>query len=274
MNKDYYNNDKNNNNNNNYKNNKKIKQAKSQNDLENLNKKYNELLNDYQKSVADYINYLKENPNNSENSEMITISNSAYWGTGALSQNNLATIEECKAACSDTEGCMGATFNGVSYEQPICWLRTGESDVVTGLPEDYAIVPKGKQLILNVQNINKQLLQMNQEIRDKENNAQALYILSKDKSKNANRELIKDFLQLNEERNNIDKLLTEVNTLEQTKQEEEIVITKNHYWFFVLVGIVIVILIILYKIGVSDQKQNVPNVIQQGGSWLKKYLLI
>ena len=173
-------------------------------DLESLNAEYRNKLIEYRQAVANYVNYLNQDVNTAANTdtdknpncdmwakggwcplapqymlsncakscnaapkkqEMVTIKNATYWGTGPIAQNNSATLQECSASCAMTDGCTGATFNATDSAKPMCWLRSGDTDITGGKDSDYAIVPKGKQMLMIVQKINLRLSEINQQIQ-------------------------------------------------------------------------------------------------------------
>jgi hypothetical protein len=137
-------------------------------DLETLNTQYKNLLIQYQQAVLNYVNYLKQDiSGNNMSNQLVQIQGNVYMGTSTLSQNNSPTVDKCQASCASNPKCSGATFNGTKYQQPMCFLRSGDGNVINGLPSDYAIVPKGKQLLLIVQNINLQLNDINKKIQEK-----------------------------------------------------------------------------------------------------------
>ena len=183
-------------------------------DLESLNAEYRNKLIEYRQAVANYVNYLKQdgksdtnvdkNPNcgswasmgfcTSEREmrgmlsvcakscnapkkqEMVNIKNATYWGTGQIAQNNSATLQECTASCAMTDGCTGATFNATDSAQPMCWLRSGDTDITGGKDSDYAIVPKGKQMLMIVQKINMRLSDINQQIQKITKNGSSAFL--------------------------------------------------------------------------------------------------
>jgi hypothetical protein len=196
---------------------------------------------------------------------MDSVQGSTYWGTTAISQNNSATLQECEASCASTNGCTGATFNGSAHGQPMCWLRGGDGTTSSGLDTDYAIVPKGKRLLMIVQAINEKLTNINQQIQNKTNKGQPLYDAQSQSRKLKTAELIGQFLQLTKERENIDKMVTEYQTLDQAQNEGDISINQNYYSFILLLALVVIIIIILSIFATSKQTQTSPSSLQSGG---------
>jgi hypothetical protein len=232
-------------------------------DLETLGAKYRNLLIEYQQAVANYVNYLKDY--NIEEKQMSSIKGSAFWGTIAIGENNSASLQECQASCANTNGCTGSTFNPSDHEQPMCWLRGGTGDVVSGIENDYAIIPIGKKLLSIVQSINQQLTSINKQIQEKNTIGQTIYNSQQPQRGLKTIELINQFVQLTQERDNISKMLNEYKTLDQEQTEGNIMINQNYYSFILLLGLVIVILFILYKIGLPLEKQINYSLLQSGG---------
>lgn len=237
-------------------------------DLETLNNEYKNLLIQYQQAVLNYVNYLKQDiSGNDLSNNMVQIQGNQYLGTSTLSQNNSSTVDQCQASCASTPGCSGATFNGKNYKQPMCLLRSGDGDIVNGLPDDYAIVPKGKQLLLIVQKINIQLSDINSQIQKKSTSAGPIYDKLNQEKATENTNLNNQFKQLSLEREKINKLLLEYQTLDQTQVEGNIVTTKNYYTYILLCIVSILVLVLLFKFfGANTATQNTGYMSQSGGS--------
>jgi hypothetical protein len=233
-------------------------------DLENLRQKYSNLLIKYERAVADYVNYLniqsKKNstptPNNSQ--QLVSIQGQAFNGTGSAGQSSATTLQECMASCSKSDKCTGATF--VSNK---CQLRTGDSPLVSSSQKSYAIIPKEKQLLLNMEDINQQLLDVNKELVRKIKVTEPVYDKINNVSVFKNQELIKNYESLLEERRNIEKILNEYETLDNTENQAQIKIDKNYYLYNLLLIIAIAVVFIIYKLLSSNSAPT--QAIQYGG---------
>ena len=224
-------------------------------DLENLQQKYSNLVSKYEKAVADYLNYL--NTQKQDKQSFVHISGFAYTGTGTAGQSTATTLQDCEANCASNSKCTGATF--VSNK---CELRTGESVVIPSSHDSYAIVPKGKQLLLNMENINQELISINQKITDKLSIGEPVYYKVKGEINEKSVTLKKNYDELIGERENIKKLLNEYETLNRTEGEEQIKITQNHYSYILLFILVIASIFLLVKM--TALSRSSPN-IQYGG---------
>jgi hypothetical protein len=159
----------------NIKNNKNIKnnleQAKTSiMSLEKLKIEYSLQLNAYQQAIANYVNYLQQNANtDSSTPSLVTIPGKVFWGSGQTGNPSVSvggTVEQCQALCSSTTNCSGATYNPTAYAQPMCWLRTGEGQVVPALETDVAIIPEAQKYLLIIESINTKLISTNQQIQN------------------------------------------------------------------------------------------------------------
>lgn len=238
--------------------------------LETLRTTYKNLLIQYQQAVANYVNYLKQDPSsNKVANQYVTVSGQQFLGGGALSQNNSATLNECMASCANNPKCSGATYNPTNYKQPMCFLRTGDGNLVKGLSSDTAIVPKGKQLLSIVQNINQQLNETNAKIQALAKQAQPTYKELNQKKEQENKELMKQYAQLTAERVKIDKMMDEYNTLDKTQSEGAVETNKNYYVYVLLCIVAILIVFLFFKFMLTSSTQPVASgsMYQSGGGF-------
>lgn len=239
-------------------------------DLESLNAEYRNKLIEYRQAVANYVNYLKQDVNTQNNKEeMVHIKNATYWGTGPIGQNNSATVQECSASCASTAGCSGATFNATDSAQPMCWLRSGDADITGGKDSDYAIVPKGKQLLMIVQKINMRLSDINQRIQMITKNSQEMYDSQSPDRKTNMAELARQYIQLNEEREKINNTINDYQTLDQQQVEGDLTANKNYYSFLLLLILAIFTIFLLYKVGFGFTSQTSSSVLSGGARGIK-----
>jgi len=207
---------------------------------------------------------------NVDSQPLISLKGQAFWGTGSIGDKNpytnIKTLNECKALCSSTGKCSGATFNETDHGQPMCWLRTGETNPITSLPNDYAIIPQGKQLLIIVQDINSKLAAVNEEIQKQTNNGQPLYKNQSIQRKFKTTELINQFVQLTKERTKIEEMISKYQTLDQKEKTGNLIINQNFYSFLLLKALVIIIILfILYKFFIQSNTTSFVPVIENEG---------
>jgi NADH:ubiquinone oxidoreductase subunit 3 (subunit A) len=199
-------------------------------------------------------------PNYKLNSQpLVNISGFAFTGSGSAGQSIATTLTECQAQCNSNPNCSGATF--VSNQ---CQLRTGEGQIVPSSNTSYAIIPKGKQLLLNMEKINQQLISTNNQIKSKISVSQPTYYDIKGNVDQKSNELQKNYNDLMTERNNIKKLLDEYETLNRTDDENQIKITQNYYTYILLFILVAAIIFLLIKFNLPSTS-GTTSTIQYGG---------
>jgi len=210
-------------------------------------------------------NYNKSSaPNYKINNEpLVSIKGQAFNGTGSAGQSSATTLQDCIASCASSNTCTGATF--ISNK---CQLRIGDSPIVPSTQDSYAIIPKEKQLLLNMEDINQQLLDVNEELVNKIKVSEPVYDKINADTTSKNQELIKNYESLLEERRNITKILNEYETLDNTENEAEIKISQNYNSYILLFILAFVIGFLLYKMfgsGNINSLQAPTSAIQYGG---------
>lgn len=235
-------------------------------ELERLQLSYSNVLIKYKQAVADYISTI----NNRKQNTLVSIKGKAYNGTRIDKPSTANTLQTCIAACSASSTCTGATF--VSNK---CNLRAGDSPIIPSSSNSYAIVPNGKRLLMNMENLNQQLLNINKNIRNKITAGQPVYNNLQVDNKKKSEQLIKNYKELERERNNIRKLLEQYETLDTIENENQIKITKNYYSYILLFIIAIAVIFLLVNISMPTSSSSSPT-IQYGGQLNKNvyYILL
>ena len=191
--------------------------------------------------------------------ELVTIDGYAFNGTGVLGQSNATRLQDCQAQCANLPNCSGATF--VSNR---CSLRRGDSAIVSAPKGSYAIVPKGKQLLLNMENINRELIAVNREIMTRFQMGGPILNRNITENKNNTNKLMNNYSKLMAERNEILNSLKQYETLDNTEDENEIIIYKNYYSYILLSILAISLLFLLYTV-YSQPGQSSTSTVQYGG---------
>jgi hypothetical protein len=203
-------------------------------------------------------------PNYNINSPSYTeIKGQAFWGTSALSVINNGTLQDCNASCASTPGCTGATFNKQDHGRPVCWLRGGDGSTIPALANDYAIVPKNKQLLKIVEGVSRELKSVNAKMQVKINRIRDLYGDQIQERDIQNYNLIGQHVKLEDEREKIHKMLSQYQNLENQEQEVGLFVTQNYYWYFILLALAVICVVIL---GYSSIDQNTSSVITKTAS--------
>jgi hypothetical protein len=195
-------------------------------------------------------------PNYKINAPILTsIKGQTFWGTSSVGESTSKSVQECSALCSNNDRCSGATFNP---NKQYCWLRGGEGSAMPGLSNDYAIVPKSKQLLKIVESLNNEINSVNRKMQTKINEVYGIYDKQIASSFNKNYDLVDQYNILNTDREKINDMLKEYQTLETTENEMGIYTLKNYYLFFIFFAVVFIAIIIL---AMSSLDENTSNVL-------------
>lgn len=257
--------------------------------LESFNTEYKNLLIEYKLAVSNYVNYLKQEVKqpyaeytgdfkgisqanyNVNNVPMTTVKGTTFWGTSPLSQSTLKTVGECQALCSTTSGCSGATYNETST---ICSLRKGDGDIMTGSSTDYSIVPKSLSLLKIVQNINDKLTQVNEKIQKISQPIETQFNSEAEQRSTSNNDLINQYNNLIVERDKIQRILNEYQTLDEQQVQGNIHISQNYYSFVLLMFLAILVIFLLYKFSIPSAQSSTTFVQNEGELGTTAYYIV
>lgn len=217
-------------------------------DLESLTKKYDTLLIQYNQVQSDYINSLNNN-----NNDLTSIQSSIFWGSGKInnSDSSIDTLEKCSALCSKTSGCTGATFNQTDYGDPKCWLRSGDGEVITAGPNNYAIIPLTKKYLLTLKGLNRQLTETNNKILTLiKNNKNDYAVQLEERSKYYNL-LKKNYDSLESERLNILDKINAFESLDDVQKNSSLKVNKNYGYYVLLLVLSFICIFFVSKMVIS-----------------------
>ena len=205
-----------------------------------------------------------------KNTKMVSTQSQTYWGKGQVGtqgvNTNVTTVGDCVALCSSTTGCSGATFNPIDHGQPMCWLRTGDSDIGPGLYNDYAIVPETKKYLEAMKSINTKLNDTNQQIMDLTMGGQGEYAGISGQSSNNHMDLTQNYKVLQKEREKINDMLKKFDDLDESQVDTSLSTTQHYYTFILLSVIAVAIGFVLYSFsGAASKPASIFPIIQQGG---------
>ena len=198
---------------------------------------------------------------------LTTMPGKAFWGSGSSSVSTGGTQEQCQALCSSTTNCSGATYNPTAYAQPMCFLRTGDGQVVPALDSDVAIIPEGQKYLLIIEAINNKLISTNQQIQNIINQSQPVYDSMKTERQQQNKELIQNYTKLVVEREKIAETLKSYEDLDKSEQQGQMRVTQKQYSYILLSIIAIGVIFILYKFSgvLTSQPQGDSQIYNQTG---------
>lgn len=230
--------------------------------LENLSKKYENILIKYNQAQTDYNSY-KESGDKKTNFK--NIKGTAFWGSSGISEGTANNLDDCIAQCSANSKCQGATFNS---DKKYCWLRSGNGQPIAALPTDYAIMPERYFLLSKMRKLNAELLSINKQLLRAISSSLPLY-----RDVNTNIDEHSKFLNENYdtlvgERTKIEKAMEEYKELVNTYESTSLNTTHHYYWYLLALVFVIISIFILVKVSASTAIQSTS---QYGGGNMKNF---
>ena len=206
-----------------------------------LGQEYDVLLTKYQQAYTNYTNYISSSFSSSS-SDYATLQGNTFWGTGAVGGQTSTTVEDCQGLCSSISNCTGATFNP---DKKYCWARTGEGDVIPGLDNDVAIVPKVKQYSNVLSNINSQLLALNKKMIDLSESSKPELEKETQTRDEMNKQLMLNYENLMDEKQRIDNLIREYESIEDINKNSYISVNQK-YSSYIAISLFFVVIIIIF----------------------------
>jgi hypothetical protein len=172
--------------------------------------------------------------------QLTEIKGQAFWGTGALSEKSVSSVDECKALCSADSLCTGATYNP---DKKYCWARSGDSKPLVSLPNDYALIPLSVYQLNNMKALNKMLLDINKQIIESIKDGEPLYD-SQQKEQDEKMIIINiNNDRLKKERDELEARIKVHTDMDKAISESSMYAKKNYY---ILVSMFIVTICIIY----------------------------
>ena len=213
-----------------------------------LGQEYDALLIQYQQAYKNYIDYISSSTYTSASASYATLQGNTFWGTGGVSEGASNTVEECQGQCSSLSNCTGATFNP---DKKYCWARKGEGDVIPGLDNDVAIVPKVKKYTNVLYNINSQLIALNKKIMDMSNASVPELHKERETRSKINEQLMLNYEILMNEKKRVDLLIREYETLEDVNKNSSISVNQKYSAYItitLILGILVILFILFYVV--------------------------
>ena len=212
------------------------------------------------------------NSKNSQSEPLTDIQGATFWGTRGLSEGSASSIEECKARCSADSLCSGATYNS---DKAYCWIRSGDSQISAGMPNDYAIIPENLKYLKMIQGLSEKLESINQKILKIINKGEPLYSEQDIQRNQQTKILNENYKRLTKEREKVERTIKKYQDLSKAQNEGEIVINKNYSTFILAIIIFLIIIFLFIKLMPSTATAVTSATVQQGGSLKNNtYILI
>ena len=237
--------------------------------LETLLKQYDDTFKLYQDKNKAYLDYIN-NPTNTEsviNKDLISIPNYEYIGTGdPISETHMSTVELCKASCSATSTCKGATFSKPKTDTDLnCALKTVSSGdgSIKSKADSYAIFNKRLQFLNDLKSLNDQLTSINTNITNYiKANKNAMSTRLSDNQETLSK-LNNDLSYLVGQKDDIEDKIKSIQEIDSKIDDSSTIVIMNHSFFgvlsFIAVFVFILFLIIFSNSSNSSNSSNLGN---------------
>ena len=217
----------------------------SSSQIQTLSNQFNSILTEYQSTYAEFMNTIKSN-----DTSLTTVENSAFTGSGTIKTNPVSSISDCTTACSSNTSCSGATFTTTNNN---CTLSSGSGNIVNST-NSTAIVQKGLYYTYQLQNLNQQLMDINEQINNSVNQSNTQYQNNLGQINERGQALQQNYLVLTGDRDRINIMVREFETLNEAQQNSDINVTMNYYNYIVLLFVAIFLVCLLLRFSVPSEQ--------------------
>jgi hypothetical protein len=236
----------------------------SSSQIQTLSNQFNSILTEYQTTYAEFMNTIKSN-----DTSLTTVENSAFTGSSTINTNPVSSISDCSTACSSNTSCSGATFTTTNNN---CTLSSGSGNIVNAT-NSTAIVQKGLNYSYQLQNLNQQLMDINEQINNSVNQSNTEYQNNLGQINERGQALQQNYTVLTGDRDRINLMIREFETLNEAQQNSDINVTMNYYNYIVLLFVAIFLVCLLLRFSVPSEQVGGGN---RGGNskyqWLAFFI--
>ena len=178
--------------------------------------------------------------------DLITISNSSYTGGVPIGTVSSGSSQDCVTQCYTTPSCTGATYNSSNNT---CSLSTGEGSITPSSNNNTVIVPQLVQYLDVMIVLNTKLTNINNQILKLTDQAQPMYNNLTSQTQQKKQQLNKAYNRLVAERDRIEKLVNDYDTLQDDENYNYSLTNSNYLSYVLLLALAILVIIILMNIG-------------------------
>jgi hypothetical protein len=165
----------------------------------------------------------------------------------------VSSISDCTTACSSNTSCTGATFTSNTNSNNNCTLSSGSGNIVNAT-NSTAIVQKGLSYSYQLQNLNQQLMNINEQINTIVNQSNTTYQNNLGQINEQGQALQQNYVVLTGDRDRIDLMIREFETLNEAQQNSDINATMSYYNYIVLLFVAIFLVVLLLRFSVPSEQ--------------------
>jgi len=220
--------------------------------LESLQKEYENTMVLYQQAQTNYNSALNGVVTTTTSSNVVTsngkryvlVPSKVFWGTGAIQQQTVSTIDACVALCSADSKCTGATFDSSAKS---CWTRSGNAGLVSGSATQTAIVSELVNAANTLDTLNRKLIMLLKKMNNINKTTTLRLQSTTDNNLSTNNIYLgKRYESLMADRENINNILKEYGEINVKKNDQNIYLYQNQtsYMFWSLLCFIFIIIVV------------------------------
>jgi len=202
----------------------------------------------------------KTEPTYSIGKEFAELPGRTWWGTYGLKEGSAETKDDCTSMCAEDSNCTGATFNPVKR---YCWTRGGDGTVSAGQPDDYALIPKLKSVMIILNGLNDKLMDINNQLRAETKKINP--VLKQEKQEAQAKQQIFDqyYNDLSDDKIEMAKVLNEYNSVDSDLNNQSLVVDQQNlsYRLWFLLTFILVLITFKKMTGVSSESPSINKII-------------
>jgi hypothetical protein len=222
--------------------------------LESLEKEYKNTMILYQQAQTNYNSALsgvvskttRPNVVKSNGKNYVLVPSKVFWGTGAIQQQTVSTIDACVALCSADSKCTGATFDSSAKS---CWTRSGNAGLVSGTATQTAIVSELINAANTLDTLNAKLFNLLKKMNNINiTTTDKLQETTDDNISTNNIFLEKQYQRLTIDRENINNILKEYGEINVKNNDQTMYLYQNQTSYMLWSLLCFVMIIVLVKL--------------------------
>jgi hypothetical protein len=193
----------------------------------------------------------KTEPTYSIGKEFAELPGRTWWGTYGLKEGTAETKDDCKSMCAEDSNCTGATFNPVKR---YCWTRGGDGAVSAGQPDDNALIPKLKSVMIILNGLNNKLMDINKELRAETKKINPVLKQEKQENEEKQQKFDQYYNDLSDDKIEMAKLLNEYNSVDSDLNNQTLIVDQQtlSYRLWFLLTFILVLITFKKMTGVSE----------------------
>ena len=196
----------------------------------------------------------KTSPTYSLGNEYTELPGRTWWGTYGIKEGAVKTKEECISMCASDSSCTGATFNPVKR---YCWTRGGDGTVSVGSPDDTALIPKLKGVLLILSVLNDKLISINEELRAETKKITPTLKEEEKHNEHQQRKFDKYYNELYYDKSEMSKMLNEYNNIDAELNDQTLFVNQQNLSLRLWTLFTIIICFIVFKKMVGSSDENI-----------------